>query len=67
MSSTPRRTSADTTKAVDAFMLSLDHPFKAEMESLRRSILDVETRLRVDREAVDHLRSADSDVPSRAR
>jgi hypothetical protein len=32
-------TAADTTQAVDAFMLGLDHPFKTEIETLRRIIL----------------------------
>lgn len=30
--------SADTTEAVDAFMKSLDHPFKAEIEAIRKKI-----------------------------
>ena len=34
-----RRTTADTTEAVDAFMRSLDHPFKAEMETVRGIII----------------------------
>lgn len=29
---------ADTTEAVDAFMKSLDHPFKAEIEVIRKTI-----------------------------
>lgn len=29
---------ADTTEAVDAFMKSLDHPFKAEIEAIRKTI-----------------------------
>ena len=33
------QTAADTTKAVAAFMLALDHPFKKEIEVLRRIIL----------------------------
>ena len=41
-SASPRRTAADTTEAVDAFMMSLDHPFKAEMEAVRRVILGVD-------------------------
>jgi hypothetical protein len=32
-------TDADTTAAVDAFMKNLDHPFKAEIEVIRRTIL----------------------------
>ena len=30
---------ADTTKAVDEFMNQLDHPFKAEVQAIRRTIL----------------------------
>jgi hypothetical protein len=30
---------ADTTEAVDAFMASLEHPLKAEIETIRRTIL----------------------------
>jgi hypothetical protein len=33
------QTPADTSKAVSAFMLALDHPFKKEVEVLRRIIL----------------------------
>lgn len=33
------QTPADTSKAVSAFMLALDHPFKKEIEVLRRIIL----------------------------
>jgi len=33
------QTTADTSKAVSAFMLALDHPFKKEIEVLRRIIL----------------------------
>ncbi len=40
-SASHRRTAADTTEAVDAFMASLDHPFKTEMEAVRRIILGV--------------------------
>src|SRR5262245_16729700 len=29
---------ADTTEAVDAFMKTLDHPFKAEIEAIRKAI-----------------------------
>jgi hypothetical protein len=32
-------TDADTTEAVDAFMKSHDHPFKAEIELIRQTIL----------------------------
>ncbi len=31
----------DTTKAVDDFMAALDHPFKREIEALRRLVLGV--------------------------
>lgn len=34
----PKLTAADTTAAVDRFMAALDHPFKAEIETLRRAI-----------------------------
>lgn len=34
----PKLTSADTAAAVDQFMAALDHPFKAEIETLRRAI-----------------------------
>jgi len=34
-----RLTAADTAEAVDAFMASLKHPFKAEIEAIRRTIL----------------------------
>ena len=33
---------ADTTRAVDAFMAKLDHPFKAEIEAIRAAILGVD-------------------------
>jgi hypothetical protein len=33
-------TAADTTVAVDAFMAALVHPFKAEIQALRQSILE---------------------------
>jgi hypothetical protein len=33
-----RLAAADTAEAVDAFMASLKHPFKAEIESIRRTI-----------------------------
>ena len=35
-----RLAGADTTEAVDAFMASLRHAFKGEIESIRRTILD---------------------------
>lgn len=35
----PHQTVADSTEAVDAFMAALDHPFKTEIETLRRVIL----------------------------
>ena len=35
-------TAADTRAAVDQFMAALDHPFKAEIETLRRAILAVD-------------------------
>jgi hypothetical protein len=38
----PKLTSADTGAAVDQFMAVLDHPFKAEIEALRRAIPDVD-------------------------
>jgi hypothetical protein len=34
----PKLTSADTSAAVDQFMATLDHPFKADLETLRRAI-----------------------------
>ena len=34
-------TPADTTKAVDDFMAALDHPFKREIEALRKLVLGV--------------------------
>lgn len=34
----PKLTAADTTAAVDRFMAALDHPFKAEIETLRCAI-----------------------------
>ena len=34
----PKLTPADTPTAVDQFMATLDHPFKAEIETLRRAI-----------------------------
>jgi hypothetical protein len=41
----PKLTSADTNAAVDQFMAALDHPFKAEMEALRRAILAVDSSI----------------------
>lgn len=38
----PKLTAADTRAAVDQFMAGLDHPFKAEIETLRRAILAVD-------------------------
>jgi hypothetical protein len=38
----PRLTSSDTNAAVDQFMAVLDHPFRAEIEVLRRAIPDVD-------------------------
>jgi hypothetical protein len=38
----PKLTAADTTAAVDQFMATLDHPFKPEIEALRRAILAVD-------------------------
>lgn len=38
----PKLTSADTTAAVDEFMATLDHPFKAEIEMLRQAIAAVD-------------------------
>ena len=38
----PKLTAADTRAAVDEFMAALDHPFKAELEGLRRAILAVD-------------------------
>ena len=37
----PKLTAADTSQAVDQFMAALDHPFKAEIETLRLAILAV--------------------------
>ena len=36
---------ADTTAAVDAFMATLEHPFKAEITAIRRTILGVDARI----------------------
>ena len=38
----PQLTAADTTAAVDTFMAALAHPFKAEVETLRKAILAVD-------------------------
>jgi hypothetical protein len=35
----PKLTAADTTAAVDQFIATLQHPFKAELETLRSAIL----------------------------
>lgn len=40
------QTPADTSKAVSAFMLALDHPFKKEIEVLRRIILAADPSIR---------------------
>lgn len=38
----PKLTAADTSAAVDQFMAALDHPFKAELQTLRRAMLAVD-------------------------
>lgn len=38
----PKLTAADTAAAVDQFMATLDHPFKAEIETLRQAISAVD-------------------------
>ena len=38
----PKLTTADNTAAVDQFMAVLDHPLKAELETLRHAILAVD-------------------------
>ncbi len=38
----PHTSSADTTEAVDAFMDSLQHPFKAEIQAIRSALLGVD-------------------------
>ncbi len=38
----PKLTSADTSDAVDQFMASLDHPHKADIETLRQAVLAVD-------------------------
>jgi hypothetical protein len=38
-------TAADSTKAVDEFMRTLDHPFRKEIEAIRASILGVDRRI----------------------
>lgn len=38
----PKLTAADTFQAVDQFMATQNHPFKAELETLRRAILAVD-------------------------
>ncbi|KQV52749.1 hypothetical protein ASC95_07980 [Pelomonas sp. Root1217] len=38
----PKLATADTTAAVDQFMAALDHPFKAEIEALRRAMRAVD-------------------------
>ena len=37
---------SDTSEAVDAFMAALDHPFKVEIEAIRRAILGADPRIR---------------------
>ena len=44
-SSAAHNTAADTTKAVDEFMETLDHPLKATIESIRASILSADSRI----------------------
>ena len=39
-------TPADTSRAVDGFMTTLEHPFKREIEAMRRLILDVDPSIR---------------------
>jgi len=39
-------TPADTSRAVDGFMTTLEHPFKLEIEAMRRLILDVDPSIR---------------------
>src|SRR5262245_14874732 len=36
------KTTADSTAAVDEFMRTLDHPFKKEIEAIRKSVLGVD-------------------------
>jgi hypothetical protein len=38
----PHTSAADTTQAVDEFMHRLDHPFKAEVQAIRRALLAVD-------------------------
>lgn len=38
----PKLTGADTSAAVDQFMATLDHPFKAELQTLRQALLAVD-------------------------
>jgi len=38
----PKLTAADSTEAVDQFMAALDHPFKAEIATLRKAMLAVD-------------------------
>lgn len=38
----PKLTAADTSQAVDQFMAALNHPFKAELETLRHAMLAVD-------------------------
>lgn len=39
-------TAADTPEAVSAFMASLDHPYKPEIEAIRQAILGADPRIR---------------------
>ena len=41
----PKLTPADTTAAVDQFMAAIDHPFKPEIETLRRAIPAVDASI----------------------
>jgi hypothetical protein len=38
----PKLTAADTSAAVDRFMVTLDHPFKVDIETLRHAMLAVD-------------------------
>lgn len=41
----PKLTAADTTAAMDQFMATLDHPFKAQIEALRQAIPAVDSSI----------------------
>jgi hypothetical protein len=43
--SKPKRTSADTTEAVDEFMATLEHPHKAGIEALRKITCDAHSSI----------------------